>query len=88
MTAPIAPLVRRAAKDFDIPGSADADTAVAVIEATIKETWLAQGKANFMRNLPDLWSGGVAALRLAGIVDLKDPTVLYTNKFLDQALAG
>jgi len=32
--------------------------------------------------------GGVEALRVAGIVDLKDPTVLYTNKFLDQALSG
>jgi len=50
--------------------------------------WLAQGKANFMRNLPSLWSGGVEALRVAGIVDLKDPTVLYTNKFVDRTLAG
>jgi len=56
--------------------------------ATIQEMWLAQGKANFMRNLPSLWSGGVEALRVAGIVDLKDPTVLYTNKFVDRTLAG
>lgn len=86
ISGPIAPLVHRAAKDFDIPGSANADTSVAVLEATIREMWLSQGKQNFMRNVPASWEGGVDALRRAGIVDVADPTMLYTNKFIDQAL--
>ena len=86
LSEPLEPLIRRAIKDFDIPGANDVDMLVAMLKAAINETMLAQGKENLMRNLPQLWTGGCDALRLAHIVDVKDPSVLYTNQFVDAAL--
>ena len=37
-----------------------------------------------MRNQPRLWQSAVDGLRSIGIADVKDPTTLYTNKFIDQ----
>ena len=87
MTAPVADLIARAAKDFDIPGANERALQVSIVERTVPEIWMSEGKENFLKNVPRLWSEGVDALRLAKIVDLKDPTVLYTNKFIDEALA-
>jgi len=86
LSQPLTPLIRRAAKDFDIPGANDMDMLEAMLKAAINETMLSEGKQNLLRNLPQLWSGGCDALRLAHIVDIKDPGVLYTNKFVDEAL--
>lgn len=88
LAEPLAPLVTRAAKDFDIPGAADLDLSIAMLDAMIKEEILSEGKANVMLNIPRLWQEGCAALRDAGIVDVKDASVLYTNTFVDKALAG
>jgi NitT/TauT family transport system substrate-binding protein len=86
MRGPTAPLLERASKDFEIPGSADSEMQVAILKAIVEETWLAEGKANFLRNLPRLWDAGLAALRAAKIVDLEDAAPLYTNAFVDQVL--
>jgi ABC-type nitrate/sulfonate/bicarbonate transport system substrate-binding protein len=83
---PTAPLLERAAKDFEIPGSADPEMQVAILKAIVEETWLSEGKENFLRNLPRLWDSGLAALRAAKIVDLKDARALYTDSFVDAAL--
>ncbi len=85
LNEPLVPLIKRAGKDFEIPGSNDPEMLSAMLKAAI-DTMLAQGKANLMRNLPQLWNGGCEALRLAHIVDIKDPSVLYTNRFVDEAL--
>jgi NitT/TauT family transport system substrate-binding protein len=86
LTEPLAPLIKRAAKDFDIPGANDSDQSVAMLTTAINEAMLSEGKENLMLNLPRLWNGGCAALREAHIVDVKDPSVLYTNKYVDKAL--
>jgi hypothetical protein len=39
-----------------------------------------------MVNLPSRWNAGCAALRAAKLVDLADPSILYTNEYVDQAL--
>ena len=86
LSQPIAPIYRRAAKDFDIPGLADMATAVAVQEATARQLWLADGTANLLRNEPQRWAAGVATLREAGLADIKDPAALYSNELIDAAL--
>jgi NitT/TauT family transport system substrate-binding protein len=86
MTRPTGPLFERAAKDFDIPGLQKLDTQVAYLKRVVDEAWLSQGRENLLRNVPSLWASGVGALRSAGIVDIKDPTALYTNRFVDEAL--
>jgi NitT/TauT family transport system substrate-binding protein len=86
MTRPTGPLFERAAKDFDIPGLQKLDTQVAYLKRVVDEAWLSQGRENLFRNVPSLWASGVGALRSAGIVDIKDPTALYTNRFVDEAL--
>ncbi|MDB5406631.1 MAG: Tat (Twin-arginine translocation) pathway signal sequence [Rhodospirillales bacterium] len=86
MTQPTAPLFERAAKDFDIPGLQNLDTQVVYLRRVVAEAWLSQGRENLLRNIPSLWASGVEALRSAAIVDIKDPTGLYTNRFIDEAL--
>jgi ABC-type nitrate/sulfonate/bicarbonate transport system substrate-binding protein len=86
LSEPLTPLIQRATKDFDIPGANDLDMLEAMLKAAVNETMLSEGKQNLMRNIPRLWSDGCDALRLAQIVDVKDPGVLYTNKFVDEAL--
>lgn len=85
---PIAPIFRRATKDFDIAGLADMDGAVAVQKATEDQLWLSEGKPNLLRNLPPLFAAGVETLRQGGIADIQDPTSLYTNRFIDEVLKG
>jgi ABC-type nitrate/sulfonate/bicarbonate transport system substrate-binding protein len=85
---PIAPIFRRAAKDFDIAGLADMDSAVAVQKATEDRLWLSEGKQNLLRNLPPLFAAGVQTLRQGGVADIADPTSLYTNQFIDEVLKG
>lgn len=88
MTGPVAPIFRRAAKDFEIPRSNDIDALVALQQAVIERNWLGQGRDNLMRNVPALWQSGVDALREVHIADVADATTLYTNDFIDQALKG
>jgi NitT/TauT family transport system substrate-binding protein len=88
MAGPLAPLLERAAKDFEIPGVADRAGNVAYLETAIKEMWLGEGRDNLLLNLPRRWDGGLAALRAAKIVDLTDASGLYTNIFIDQVMKG
>jgi NitT/TauT family transport system substrate-binding protein len=88
LTQPVGPIFTRAAKDFDIPGLANLDAAVAVQKATAEKLWLADGKDNLLRNMPQRWQAGVETLRAAGLADLGDPAALYTNTFIDAALKG
>jgi ABC-type nitrate/sulfonate/bicarbonate transport system substrate-binding protein len=85
MTEPIGPIFERAGKDFEIPGIKDIDTLVALQKKTIEINWFGKrGKAGALRNFPDSWQAGCDALRSVGIVDVKDPSVLYTNEFVDK----
>jgi ABC-type nitrate/sulfonate/bicarbonate transport system substrate-binding protein len=85
MTQPIAPIFERAGKDFEIPGIKDMDTLVALQKETIAINWFGKrGKTSALRNFPDSWQAGCDALRTVGIVDVKDPSALYTNEFVDK----
>jgi len=85
---PIEPIIRRAAKDFDFGGQSDMGALLAFNKVQVEQLWYGQGKENLLRNVPKLWEQGVAELRAVGIADIQDPTQLYTNRFIDQALAG
>ncbi|HUB94657.1 MAG TPA: ABC transporter substrate-binding protein [Stellaceae bacterium] len=84
---PMAPLVTRAAKDFEIPSAADLDGNVAFLETAISEMWLSEGRQNLLLNLPQRWEAGVNALHAAKLVQgVVDPAVLYTNKFIAEVM--
>jgi ABC-type nitrate/sulfonate/bicarbonate transport system substrate-binding protein len=82
MAGPVAPIITRAAKDYDIPGIKDPATLVKTIEEDIP-LWLSQGKENLMRNVPALWQAGRDAMADAGLANIADATTLYTNRFVD-----
>lgn len=84
MTQPISPIFIRAGKDFEIPGIKDLAMLDAYERKAIAQNWLAEGKENLLRNVPRRWQAGADALRQVGFADVKDTSVLYTNKFLDE----
>jgi ABC-type nitrate/sulfonate/bicarbonate transport system substrate-binding protein len=86
MAGPMAPLITRAGKDFEIPSAADLDGNVEYLETGIKEMWLSEGRENLLLNLPRRWEGGVAALHAAKLIETVDPSVLYTNKFIAEVM--
>jgi hypothetical protein len=62
-----------------------AAAAVANLEAAVaKDYWLADGKQNLFRNLPNLYQAAAEALREVGTADIRDPESYYTNQFVDQ----
>lgn len=85
IAGPIGPLIARATKDFDIPGSRNLEALTANMELS-KGMYFSQGKANLMRNVPQLWRDGAQALAKAGLGDVKNVDALYTNEFIDRAL--
>ncbi|MCX7322926.1 MAG: ABC transporter substrate-binding protein [Hyphomicrobiales bacterium] len=86
LTQPNPPIFERAARDFDIPGIRDLDTVVAVSDASKEQLWLARGRENLLRNLPDLWATGLTALRETGLANPPNPDQVWTNRFIDEAL--
>ncbi len=86
LAEPLASLITRAAKMFDIPGANNLDMSVAMVDDTIKNLLLADGRDKILVNIPERWDAGVKALAAAHIVDIKDASVLYTNEYVDAAL--
>lgn len=86
MTEPTGPIFARAAKDFEIPGYDDVDRLTAIVKTTANELWLSEGKENLMRNVPELWEKGVTTLQNAGMITQTDPTIYWTNEYIDKAL--
>jgi ABC-type nitrate/sulfonate/bicarbonate transport system substrate-binding protein len=86
LAQPLASLIARAAKQFDIPGADNLDMAVAMVDAEVKKLLLADGRAKILLNEPARWNGGVKALAAAHIVEIEDPSALYTNQYVDAAL--
>lgn len=87
LTQPLKPIFERASKDFEISGIRNVDQLVGSIEEA-RNLWLAQGRNNLLRNVPALWQSGAHALTDAGLAQLPDPQVLYTNTLIDKAIAG
>ena len=65
-------------------GLRDMDDAVQA-ERTFFPLWLAEGKENLLRNVPERWASGVALMRENGLAGPAEPTIYYTNRFLDEA---
>ena len=85
MNHPSEPIFVRAAKDFEIPGiKQQLNTYDAYLHRAIALNWLGEGKENLLRNVPRRFEEGCDALRQVGFADVKDPTALYTNKFVDE----
>ncbi len=71
-------LLARMAARFEIPGIRSPAELRAVKEA-ITPLWLSQGEANLLRNVPELWAHGAAAVNTAGIAKVADATAFYAN---------
>jgi NitT/TauT family transport system substrate-binding protein len=85
IAGPIEPLIIRAGQDFDLAGLRDPPHLARLIEDETK-LWLEGGRENLLRNMPDLWAAACREFAAAGFAQIEDPTSLYTNSFLDQAL--
>jgi ABC-type nitrate/sulfonate/bicarbonate transport system substrate-binding protein len=85
IAGPIVPILERAAKDFDNPGMKDPQRLADLITDVARTFWLGEGKENLLRNLPRRYQAAADALREVGIADIKDPTIFYTNQFIDGA---
>lgn len=78
----------RAGRDYEIPGIRDLDTVVEVAQTSQRLLWLSKGRENLLRNIPELWESGFRALKAAGLADPPDPSALWTNRFVEEALRG
>jgi ABC-type nitrate/sulfonate/bicarbonate transport system substrate-binding protein len=79
-------IFQRASGDFDIPGIKNIDQLVALMQFTMENPWMSQGRDNFLRNVPALWAKADDEIRRAGIAALPDVEALYTNRYIDQVL--
>lgn len=86
-TGDLRAIFTRAGRDFEIPGIRNLDPLVDLIQVSIKELWMAQGEANFLRNVPSLWQQADAGIRASGVAAVPDWTALWTNEFIDRAKA-
>ncbi|MCA3245708.1 MAG: ABC transporter substrate-binding protein [Azospirillum sp.] len=78
----------RAGREYEIPGIRDLDFVVEVAQTSQRELWLSRGRENLLRNVPELWESGFRALKAAGLADPPDPSALWTNRFVEEALRG
>jgi hypothetical protein len=88
ITGDIPAILERAAKDFEIPGMKKLDEQVALVKFAMNGPWMSEGKENFLRNVPSLWSKAGEEIGKAGIAKVGDVSALYTNKYVDAALKG
>lgn len=49
--------------------------------------WIAEGRENLLRNLPEVWESGANALIASGIVNSVEATDAYTTEVYDRVLA-
>lgn len=88
MTGDKRAIFQRAGRDFEIPGIRDLDALVALSDVAVHELWLSEGRENFLRNVPRLWTAADEGIRGAGIAHLADVATLYTNALIDRALSA
>jgi len=86
MAPDVAPMIQRAGRSFEVAGIRNMPLTVKTFEAS-RRAWLSRGRENLLRNLPDLFADGAKELADAGIVTIPDPTVLYDNRFIEEAFA-
>lgn len=85
-TGDLRAIFNRAGRDFEIPGIRNLDAAVELTEVAMRDLWMAQGEANFLRNVPALWRQADEGIRGSGIAAVPDVDALWTNEFIERAL--
>jgi len=81
-------IFERASHDFEIPGMKNPDEQVALMRFIMENPWMAEGRENFLRNIPGLWAKAAKGIGGAGIATVSNVEALYTNTFIEQALKG
>lgn len=80
---PMAPILQRISKDFEVPGMNDVSALAELEREMVNQLWLAKGRKNLLRNISADYEAAAVSFRQLGIADIKDPDTLYTNKFVD-----
>ena len=81
-----APILKAIAGKFEIPGIDDAASASSDLEQNAR-TWIAKGRENLLRNVPEHWAAALKVMAETGMVKSSvDPTTLYDNSFRDKAV--
>jgi ABC-type nitrate/sulfonate/bicarbonate transport system substrate-binding protein len=80
---PIAPILQRISKDFEVPGMNDVNALAELEREMVDQLWLARGREKLLRNIAADYQAAADSFRQLGIADIKDPATLYTNKFVD-----
>jgi ABC-type nitrate/sulfonate/bicarbonate transport system substrate-binding protein len=75
----------RESQDFEMGGLKDMKLAIELQKMAIDRLWLAEGRKNFLRNVPARWKAGIDAMRAAGMEKIAGPETYYTNRFIDAA---
>lgn len=73
---------------FEIPGLSNMDEAVSDLNQNA-QTWVAKGRDNLLRNVPEQWAGAVKVMAETGMIKREvDASTLYTNTLVDKAAKG
>ncbi len=80
------PIIKEIGKSFEIGGLDDMALAKRDLQGNA-QSWIAKGRENLLRHVPDLWAGAVKLMNDAQMIKATpDPATLYTNALLDKAL--
>ena len=82
LTGKLETIFAREAKDFEMDGLQDMQQAVQA-EQTFFPLWLAEGKENLLRNVPERWASAVSLMRENGLAGAAKPGDYYDNRFVD-----
>jgi NitT/TauT family transport system substrate-binding protein len=79
------PIVKAIAGAFEIPGIDDTLSAVSDLSQNA-DTWIARGRDNLLRNVPEHWAGAIKAMSETGMIkQAVDSATLYDNRLRDKA---
>jgi ABC-type nitrate/sulfonate/bicarbonate transport system substrate-binding protein len=79
-------IIKSIGSGFEVPGLDNVDASVSDMKQNA-ETWIARGRENLLRNVPDNWASAAKLMAEAKMIDKAvDPTTLYTNALRDKAV--
>lgn len=82
------PILDSVGNEFEIRALAERDTAKEDLLGN-SQLWVAKGRENLLRNIPEDWASAVTVMTKAGLIDAGlDPKTLYTNALWDKAVKG
>jgi len=83
MAEDIGPVMERITGAYEVIGE-DHPGILAKSFLAERDLWFSQGRENLLRNVPALWENAGRLTRMAGIADVPDVSVAYTNAFVDK----